>query len=311
MQVSVIIPCYNAAPYIAATLRSVAAQTFPAHEIIVIDDGSTDGSLAEIQNSGIPVRLLHTERALAGGARLAGVRAASGDWVAYLDADDTWYPEHLQRAQEALADSSDVAYLAHLDCMDHHTQEIFAPWTGPFLPEFAKHISSARFMERFSETWYFSPSGVLQRLDVVLAVGGPDPNPELRAREDVELFLRVIAGRTWTYDPQPGWCYRLGTPGHLSSDRMNREHAMLLALVGNEAGYPGPCMTAAIRHSARRVMAMAVTDGDAGDLQRAWETAWPRLPRLAQLFFLGWRLWPAGFRRVIELKRRIQFRKKA
>ena len=59
MHISVIIPCHDAERWIAQTLRSVAAQTYPAYEVIVIDDASTDDSIAEINRSGVPVTLLH------------------------------------------------------------------------------------------------------------------------------------------------------------------------------------------------------------------------------------------------------------
>src|SRR6476469_3757189 len=100
MRVSVIIPCHNAGRWIAQTLHSVAAQTYPAHEVIVIDDGSTDDSIAEIQRSGIPLTLLNVTVHNAAAARNAGIEVAKGDWIALLDADDLWYPNHLARAVE-------------------------------------------------------------------------------------------------------------------------------------------------------------------------------------------------------------------
>jgi glycosyltransferase involved in cell wall biosynthesis len=304
VRISVVIPCYNAAPYIGRALASVAAQEFPAHEIVVVNDASTDDSVEVIERSGVPVRLIHTQCRSATGARGAGIRAATGEWLAFLDADDFFYPTHLARARAALDGRDDVAYMAHLDCMYHETGEIFAPSTGPLLLDLEQGIAAERFMELFAQRWYFSPSGVLARREVVLAVGGP--NPRLSAAGDVELFLRVIAGKTWTYQPQPGWCYRLGTPGNLSSRRMRCEAEMLETLLNNEAGYPGSTMAGAIRHCARRVMALAATDGAEDDVQQAWDTAWPRLPRLAQAYFLCWKVWPGFFRRIIQLKRRVQ-----
>src|SRR5690349_8692917 len=118
MNFSVIIPCYNAGPWIVQSLKSVAAQTYPAKEIIVIDDGSSDDSLAKIESSGVPVRLLKTRRSNGAGARNAGIEAATGDWIALLDADDIWYPNHLQRAVEMLEGSSDVALMTAHDWID-------------------------------------------------------------------------------------------------------------------------------------------------------------------------------------------------
>ena len=108
---SVIIPCHNAGRWIAQTLRSVAAQTYPAYEVIVIDDASTDDSIVEIGRSGVPVTLLHVAAGNAAAARNAGIEAASGDWIALLDADDVWYPNYLARATKLLSYSDDVALM--------------------------------------------------------------------------------------------------------------------------------------------------------------------------------------------------------
>jgi glycosyltransferase involved in cell wall biosynthesis len=307
MRISAIIPCYNAAPFIQESLRSAASQTLPPHEIIVIDDGSSDDSVARIESSGVPVRLLRTSRAGCAGARLAGVNAAMGDWVAFLDADDIWYPQHLARAAGILAETRDVAYLAHLDCMYHETGEVFAPNAGPPIPELSTGLPGLRFLELFARTFYFSPGSVIQRLDRVREVGGPDS--ALLAREDVELFLRVVAGRTWTFNPERPWRYRLSTPGAMSANRMRCEQALLHALLKNEKTYTGPVMREAITRTARRVMAMAFTTGTEEDQHTAWETAYRRLPVGFRLFFLGLRTCPQPFKATIHLKRRLQSRR--
>ena len=187
MQISVIVPCYNAGPYIVEAIASIAAQTSSPHEIIVVDDGSTDNSINQINSSGISLRLISTQRAGPGGARLAGIKVATGDWVAFLDADDIWYPQHLQRAEEIIRGTNDVAYLAHLDCMYHTSGEVFAPSTGPAIDHVATGLPAHRFLEIFASTFYFSPSSVLQRLERVLEVGGPD------------LIRRCSAERTLTF----------------------------------------------------------------------------------------------------------------
>jgi glycosyltransferase involved in cell wall biosynthesis len=304
MRFSVIVPCYNAGPYIAEALSSIAAQTLPPHEIVVIDDGSTDNSLERIAKSSIPVKILHTNRAGCAGARLAGIKEATGDWLAFLDADDVWYPQHLERAQEILRGTSDVAYLAHLDCMYHDTGEVFAPSAGPPIDHVSTGLSAERFLEIFATNFYFSPSSVIQHIERVRDVGGPDPS--LRAREDVDLFLRVIQGHTWSYNPERPWRYRLWTPGAMSANRMRCEQALLLSLLKNEPAYRGSHMSQTITRTARRVMAMAYTAGTPADQQLAWNTAWPRLPAIFRLFFWGMRVMPAPFRAIINFKRRCQ-----
>src|SRR4051812_1177005 len=111
--VSVIIPAYNAAARLPDALRSVAAQTYRDFEVVVVDDGSTDGtseaSHAEFERLGLGrARVLERPREPgsfrnAGIARNAGAAVAAGDYLAFLDADDVWYPAKLDRVVEAFA----------------------------------------------------------------------------------------------------------------------------------------------------------------------------------------------------------------
>lgn len=96
--VSIIIPCYNAARWLAETLESALAQTWPACEIIVVDDGSTDTSVAVAQSfAGRGVQVLTQPNAGAAAARNAGLRRARGAYVQFLDADDLLAPDKIER----------------------------------------------------------------------------------------------------------------------------------------------------------------------------------------------------------------------
>lgn len=103
--VSVVIPCFNAERYIASTLRAVQAQAGAVLEIIVVDDGSTDGSAALVERDFPSVRLLRRANAGVAAARNAGIAAATTDWVAFCDADDIWLPGKLA-AQFAAMDAA-------------------------------------------------------------------------------------------------------------------------------------------------------------------------------------------------------------
>jgi hypothetical protein len=87
---SVIIPAFNAAATLARAIESVRAQSWPAHEIIVVDDGSTDSSAEVARQFGDAVRLIQQSNSGVSVARNTGAAAATGDWLAFLDADD-WY----------------------------------------------------------------------------------------------------------------------------------------------------------------------------------------------------------------------------
>ncbi|NEM05923.1 glycosyltransferase [Geodermatophilus normandii] len=92
-RVSAVLPCYNGAQYLSEALHSVLEQTRPADEVIVVDDGSTDGSAELAESFGVTV--IRQANAGEGAARNRGLAAATGDLVAWLDADDRWRPQHL------------------------------------------------------------------------------------------------------------------------------------------------------------------------------------------------------------------------
>src|SRR5437016_2066869 len=97
MKASVIVPLYNKAPYIKRTLDSIATQTFADFEVIVVDDGSTDGGADVVAGySDRRVRLLRQANAGPGSARNRGMDEATGEYLTFLDADDEWIPTFLE-----------------------------------------------------------------------------------------------------------------------------------------------------------------------------------------------------------------------
>jgi glycosyltransferase involved in cell wall biosynthesis len=95
--VTVVVPCHNAAPFIAETIRSVLGQTRRVDEILIVDDGSSDGSGEIAESSGEPVRVIRQPNLGECAARNRGVQEARGDIIAFLDADDLWHPEKIER----------------------------------------------------------------------------------------------------------------------------------------------------------------------------------------------------------------------
>lgn len=121
--ISVMIGVYNGAPYLAEAIRSVQAQTYRPYELIVVDDGSDDGSGA-IAQSFDEVQYIYQPRGGNGAARNRAVEAATGEFFAFLDADDRFLPDKLERQMAALqADGS-------VDMVFGHVREFVSPELG-------------------------------------------------------------------------------------------------------------------------------------------------------------------------------------
>lgn len=110
MRISAIIPSYNRADLIGETLRSLLAQTLPPHEVIVVDDGSSDGTPDVVAAFGKDVTLICQANAGPGPARNTGVARASGDVIHFMDSDDLCAPENYALAEAALNAGADMTY---------------------------------------------------------------------------------------------------------------------------------------------------------------------------------------------------------
>lgn len=100
--VSVIVPTYNSARYVTAAVDSILDQSFKDFEVLVIDDGSTDDTRTVLARYGSPVRYIHQSNRGVSIARNRGIAESTGKYIAFLDADDTWFPAKLERQLDAL-----------------------------------------------------------------------------------------------------------------------------------------------------------------------------------------------------------------
>jgi len=109
--ISVVIPAYNAREVIGRAVESVLAQTRRPDEVIVVDDGSTDGTREAVQRFGDRVRYLFQANAGASAARNTGIEHARGEWIAFLDGDDEWLEDHLRLSMELTARHPDLRWV--------------------------------------------------------------------------------------------------------------------------------------------------------------------------------------------------------
>ncbi len=106
--VSVIIPAYNAEPFIHTAIQSVLDQTYPHVEVVVVDDGSTDGTAAAVQSFGARVRYVYKANGGLASAWNTGIQHCSGEILAFLDADDAWMPSLVERQVEVLVSRPEI-----------------------------------------------------------------------------------------------------------------------------------------------------------------------------------------------------------
>ncbi len=176
MRVSVVVPAHDAHASIEAALRSALAQSRLPDEIIVVDDGSTDATATIARGFGAPVQVISQPQGGPSAARNAGVDAASGEWIAFLDADDEWHPAKLER-QLALAHGDTV-----LVATDWSRQLVRTP-APAVVPTTALATSKILLLNRFQT------STVLLRRDALMAAGGFDSS--LDGVEDWDMWLRA------------------------------------------------------------------------------------------------------------------------
>ena len=181
--ISVVIPTYNRAELVLRALRSVLAQTRPAEQVIVVDDGSTDdtGPLVRIQFGSVDY--LAQENRGVSAARNRGIEVATGEWIALLDSDDEWLPEKLERQMACLEQEPDYRLC--------HTDEIWVRRGRRVNPR-RKHAKQGGWIFRDClPLCAISPSSVLIHRSLFEEVGRFDET--LPACEDYDLWLRVCS----------------------------------------------------------------------------------------------------------------------
>ena len=182
-QVSVVVPTFDRREVLPRALDSVVAQTYGDWELIVVDDGSIDGTAEMVEQDYPDVHLVVQENRGVSAARNAGIAAAQGEWIAFLDSDDAWLPEKLERQMEALA-----AEPGHRLC---HTDEIWIR-DGQRVNPMEKHAKAGgRIYPMCLPLCCISPSSVVMRRDLLHEMGGFDESFEVC--EDYDLWLRVTA----------------------------------------------------------------------------------------------------------------------
>ena len=183
VNVSVIIPTYNRKNLLKRALHSVSNQTFVPQEIIVVDDGSSDGTKDWVLERFPDVRYIYQDNSGVSSARNAGIKEAIGSWIAFLDSDDEWMSNKLEQ-QKRVINSFQEAWLCH-------TNEIWIR-NGVRVNQMKKHQKyGGNVFENCLDICRISPSSVLIKKEVFEMVGLFDES--LKVCEDYDLWLRITA----------------------------------------------------------------------------------------------------------------------
>jgi len=233
MLFSIVIPTYNRVALIPQTLESVRRQTYTDFELIVVDDGSTDGTTERLKLLGDEIQLFAEPNLGPGAARNLGMREARGDYVVFLDSDDLWFEWTLATFADLIRQHDRPAILAASLIEFRHDAELSRIKQEPITAEyFEDYFASYR-------AGYFVGAGMsVLRRDILLASGG---FTEDRANaEDHDLILRLGTAAGFVQAQSP---LTLGWRRHSNSETGNVQStaAGVLRLLRNErlARYPG------------------------------------------------------------------------
>src|SRR5215217_4251390 len=205
--ISVMMPIFNGQRDLKEALDSVLAQTFSDFELICVDDGSTDNSLDLLSHYQDRIIIIRQENAGQGAARNAGVRRASGRYIAFIDQDDRWYPTKLEHQMAAFRDDPKaVLVYSNSDRMDENSR---LTEVGATLSERPSALASP--LGRLIEEGLVLPSSMLVRRDAFEQAGGFDAH--LRGFEDFDLSARLKQAGRFIFLEQPALCYRVHRKG--------------------------------------------------------------------------------------------------
>jgi glycosyltransferase involved in cell wall biosynthesis len=222
-RISVILPVYNGARFLAEAIRSVLDQTLPPDEVIVVDDGSTDDSAQIVADlaatAAVPIRYVYQENRGPAAARNTGLRLAQGALIAFQDADDVWASDRLRLQTQILNRRPAVSLVLGRTCF-------FFDVTAPQLA----HADDATVPR-----WFLGMHCGVYRCEAFASVG--DFDISLRIHDDVDWFRRVVAAGLGVYAHDDVVLFHRRHANNLTNDRATAEAALFRMLRRGKRDY--------------------------------------------------------------------------
>lgn len=230
---SVIIPTYNRAELLAATLASVFAQRFTSFEVLVVDDGSTDHTAQVLAAYGQRLRVLTQSNGGPGAARNLACEQACGQYVAFLDSDDLWFPWTLDVYAQAIRQAGEPSFLSGRPAHFQTSAELAQVAEQPLaVQQFSDYLASG-------EEWlWYGASSLVVRTDVVKAVGAF--TDRWINGEDADLTMRLGTSNGFVHVSSPAmFGYRQHQGSAVSNDLRTLEGAWHMTRMEQRGQYPG------------------------------------------------------------------------
>ena len=231
--VSVVIPTYNRREYLRDTLESVLAQKFVRFEVVVVDDGSTDGTEELLRRYRNRIHYIHQENLGAAGARNTGIRMAKGDYLAFMDSGDLAMPDHLQTLYGFLEGHPSCAMVmgngAYLEGEFHHRRSIISAGR-------ARRLERDVSLREIFDGRVVRLQGMMVHKACLEKVGLLDES--LRISHELDLAFRLIQRHRIGFINREVFLYRK-QGGHISGDDEVRSRENLRALDKLTCDYPG------------------------------------------------------------------------
>ena len=229
---SVVCPVYNSEEFIAATLESVMAQEMLPDEIVLVDDGSTDNTVAvihEIKSSApVEINVIKGRHAGPGAARNLGINAARNDWIAFIDSDDLWEADKLVVVSECIEANPDHNIFCHGEYHVTSGGDSTVVDYGKSY-DYGKDLSSQLYLRNF-----FSTSAVVCRKELILKVHGFDE--QMMNAQDYDLWLKMSPDATPYFISQCLGKYRI-RDGNITSRSVEQKFVNLFKIAWRYRGY--------------------------------------------------------------------------